>query len=138
MANYWLLKTEPSTYSYRDLERERRTTWDGVNNPVALRNMRSMERGDQAFVYHTGDEKAIVGIARVSKGAYPDPKGDDPKLVVVDLEPIRAVQTPVPLAQVKADSRFADFALTRIPRLSVMPVTPAQWKSLLTMAGEKG
>jgi predicted RNA-binding protein with PUA-like domain len=136
MPNFWLLKTEPSSYSYADLERDRKTTWDGVSNPVALRNLRSMEKGDQVFIYHTGDEKSIVGIARVTKGAYPDPRGDDPKLVVVDLEAVRQVTQPVTLAQVKADQRFADFALTRIPRLSVMPVSPTQWKALLALAGE--
>lgn len=135
MANHWLLKTEPSTYSYQDLERERRTTWDGVSNPVALKNLRSMEKGDQVFIYHTGGEKAIVGIARVLKAAYPDPKRNDPKLVVVDLEAVRSVARAVTLAEVKGDKQFADFALTRIPRLSVMPVTPVQWKALLALAG---
>ena len=88
MASYWLLKTEPSTYSYHDLEREKRTTWDGVSNPVALKNLRTMEKGDQVFIYHTGDEKSIVGVARVLKAAYPDPRQKEPKLVVVDLEPV--------------------------------------------------
>ncbi len=136
MAGYWLLKTEPSTYSYADLEQEGRTTWDGVSNPVALKNLRAMQAGDHAFIYHTGSEKAIVGIARVRKAAYPDPKQKNPKLVVVDLEPVRPVPQPVSLAQVKADKRFADFALARLPRLSVMPVTPNQWKALLGLAGE--
>lgn len=137
MPAFWLLKTEPSTYSYQDLERAKRATWDGVSNPVALRHMREMAKGDQAFIYHTGDEKAIVGIARVTKAAYPDPKakGND-KLVVVDLEPVRAVRQAVTLKAVKADKRFADFALTRVPRLSVMPVTATQWSELLAMAGE--
>ncbi len=136
MPAYWLLKTEPSTYSYQDLEREKRTTWDGVRNPVALRNLRAMQKGDQAFIYHTGDEKAIVGIAWVTKAAYPDPAAHDEKMIVVDLQPVRALPRVVTLRQVKADKRFADFALTRIPRLSVMPVTAAQWKALLAMAGE--
>ncbi len=136
MPAYWLLKTEPSTYSYQDLEGEKRTTWDGVRNPVALRNLRAMQKGDQAFIYHTGDEKAIVGIARVTRAAYPDPAAHDEKLVVVDLQPVRAVPQVVTLRQVKADTRFADFALTRIPRLSVMPVTAPQWKALLAMAEE--
>lgn len=136
MAGCWLLKTEPSSYSYQDLERDRKTTWDGVSNPVALRNLRGMDKGDQVFIYHTGDEKAIVGIARVTRGAYPDPRGDDPKLVVVDLEAVRPVKQQVTLAQVKADKRFVDFALARVPRLSVMPVSSAQWKSLLGLAGE--
>jgi predicted RNA-binding protein with PUA-like domain len=136
MAGYWLLKTEPSSYSFQDLERDRKTTWDGVSNPVALRNLRGMEKGDQVFIYHTGDEKAIVGIARVTKSAYPDPRGEDPKLVVVDLEPVRPVKQRVTLAQVKADKRFVDFALARVPRLSVMPVNSVQWRTLLALAGE--
>lgn len=133
---HWLLKTEPSKYAYQDLEREVRTTWDGVSNPVALRHLRAMKKGDQAFIYHTGDEKAIVGIARVVRAAYPDPRHGDAKLVVVDLEPVRRLPRAVTLAQVKADKRFVDFALARVPRLSVMPVTPVQWKLLLSLAGE--
>jgi len=133
MANSWLLKTEPSTYSFDDLVRDKRTTWDGVSNPVALKNLRAMRKGDQAFVYHTGAEKAIVGIARIAGDPRPDPKLDDPRLVVVELEPVRGLRTPVSLAAVKADRRFADFALVRISRLSVMPVPPDTWKALLAM-----
>ena len=128
--NRWLLKTEPSTYAWADLVRERLATWDGVANPTALRHLRAMRKGDEAFVYHTGDEKAIVGIARVASDPYSDPKLSDPKRVVVDLEPVRALKAPVTLAAVKADKRFADFALVRISRLSVMPVTAAQWEWL--------
>jgi predicted RNA-binding protein with PUA-like domain len=135
MPNLWLLKTEPSTYSYADLQRDGRTTWDGVSNPVALRNLREMRKGDQALIYHTGDEKAVVGIARIASDPYPDPKLADPKRVVVDLEALRPLKTRVSLAEVKAAKRFADFALVRISRLSVMPVSPAQWKALLGMAG---
>lgn len=133
MANSWLLKTEPSTYSFEDLVRDKRTTWDGVSNPVALSHLRAMRKGDQAFVYHTGAEKAIVGIARITGDARPDPKLDDSRLVVVELEPVRALRKPVSLAAVKADRRFADFALVRISRLSVMPVSPDFWKALLAM-----
>jgi len=133
MANSWLLKTEPSTYSYADLVRDKRTTWDGVSNPVALKHLRTMRKGDQAFVYHTGSEKAIVGIARIAGDPRPDPKLDDPRLVVVELEPVRPLRKPVPLAAVKADRRFADFELVRISRLSVMPVPPDTWKALLAM-----
>jgi predicted RNA-binding protein with PUA-like domain len=128
--NRWLLKTEPSTYAWADLVRERLATWDGVANPTALRHLRDMSKGDEALIYHTGDEKAIVGIARVASDPYPDPKLSDPKRVVVDLEPVRALKAPVTLASVKADKRFADFALVRISRLSVMPVTTAQWEAL--------
>lgn len=128
---YWLLKTEPSTYSYADLERDKRGVWDGVANPVALKHLRAMAVGDQCFIYHTGDEKRIVGIARVTKAAYPDPKADDPKLVVVDLVPLKAVARPVSLAEIKADRRFADWELVRIARLSVMPVSADRWSAIL-------
>ncbi len=131
---YWLLKTEPSTYSFDDLVREKKAVWDGVTNPVALKNMRGMQKGDLAFIYHTGDEKAIVGIAEVTSAPYADPKQNDPKLVVVELKPKERVDTPVTLASVKAKKEFADFALVRIGRLSVMPVSAAQWKSLLNMS----
>lgn len=130
---FWLLKTEPSTYSFDDLRRDKRTTWDGVSNPVALKHLRAMRKGDQAFVYHTGDEKSIVGLARIASDPFPDPKLDDPSRVVIDLEPGRALRKPVALAAVKADARFADFALVRISRLSVMPVSAEQWKHLLAM-----
>jgi predicted RNA-binding protein with PUA-like domain len=131
--NHWLLKTEPSTYSYADLVREQCTTWDGVKNPTALRHLREMRNGDQALVYHTGDEKAVVGIARIVSNPYTDPKLGDPKRVVVDLAPVRPLKAPITLARVKADPRFAGFALVRIPRLSVMPVTPEQWEALLAL-----
>jgi len=131
--NRWLLKTEPTTYGWADLARERRATWDGVSNPVALGHLRAMRKGDEAFVYHTGGEKAIVGIARVASDPYPDPKLSDPKRVVVDLEPVRPLARAVTLASVKADKRFADFALVRQSRLSVMPVTAVQWDQLLAL-----
>lgn len=131
MPNYWLLKTEPSTYAYADLVRDKKGTWDGVANPVALKHLRGVAVGDECFIYHTGDEKRIVGIAKVTKAAYPDPKLDDPKMVVIDLAPVKAVARPVTLAEIKADSRFADWELTRVPRLSVMPVSPARWNAIL-------
>src|SRR5882724_2644681 len=137
MAQHWLMKTEPDSYSYENLEKDGKAVWDGVKNNAALKFMRSMEKGDDAFIYHTGDEKQIVGIAQVTNAAYPDPKQSDPKLVVIDLKPKRKVKRPVTLAEVKADSRFAGFALVREPRLSVMPVTEDQWKMLLEMADGK-
>ena len=127
---YWLLKTEPSTYSWSDLVKAKRAVWDGVKNPTALRNLRDMKAGDLAFIYHTGDEKAIVGIAKVVKAAYPDPKAGDESLVVVDLEPVKPLKSPITLASIKADKQYAAWALVRIPRLSVMPVTPEHWKAL--------
>ena len=133
MPNRWLLKTEPSTYSFADLVREQCATWDGVANPTALRNLRAMKNGDQALIYHTGEQKSVVGIARIVSNPYPDPAKQDPKLVVVDIAPVRALKQPIPLSRVKADPRFADFALVRIPRLSVMPVTQEQWDALLAL-----
>ena len=133
MSARWLLKTEPTTYSYADLERDQVTTWDGVKNPTALNNLRAMKNGDQALFYHTGDEKAIVGIARIVSNPYADPKLKDPKLVVVDLAPVRKLKAPVPLSRVKADPRFLGFALVRVPRLSVLPVTQEQWEALLAL-----
>ena len=130
--NYWLLKTEPTEYSFDDLLREGTTRWSGVSNPVALKNIRAMKKGDQAFVYHTGKEKRIVGIAEVASDAYPDPRAKS--LVVIDLKARTSVRTPVTLAEVKAKKEFADFLLVRLPRLSVMPVSAAQWKSLLAMS----
>jgi len=131
---YWLLKTEPSTYSYDDLERDGKTTWDGVSNPLALKHIRSMNKGDLAFIYHTGDEKSIVGIAGIVSAPYPDPKAKDPKIVVIDLRPKERLKNPVPLSAIKAKKEFADFALVRIGRLSVMPVTVSQWSSILAMS----
>jgi predicted RNA-binding protein with PUA-like domain len=126
----WLLKTEPGTYSYDDLEREGRAVWDGVTNPVALRNLRAMKAGDRAFVYHTGDEKAVVGRAEVVKAAYPDPKGGGDRLVVVDLEPAGRLARPVTLAEIKKLPAFADSPLVRQGRLSVVPLTPVQVKAI--------
>jgi len=137
MANHWLLKTEPSTYSYADLERDKKAVWDGVSNALALKHLRAMKKGDLAFIYHTGDEKQIVGVADVTSDAYPDPKEKDPKLVVVDLRPRERLPRAVTLAEVKADAEFRDFELVRMGRLSVMPVGEARWKKLLRMAGSK-
>lgn len=132
--SYWLLKTEPTTYSYADLERDKKAVWDGVSNPVALKNIRAMSKGDLAFVYHTGDEKAIVGIAEITSGPYPDPKQNDERLAVVELKPKKKLKNPVTLAAVKARKEFAPWELVRVPRLSVMPVSPEQWKKLLAMS----
>lgn len=127
---HWLLKTEPSTYSFAELERTRKAVWDGVKNPAALRNLRAMKAGDVAVVYHTGDEKAAVGLATVTREAYPDPKSKNPRLVVVDLEADRRLGRPVTLAEMKALATFAASPLVRQGRLSVVPLNPAQWKAL--------
>ncbi len=133
MARHWVLKTEPSEYGFADLVRERRTRWSGVSNPVALKNIRSMAPGDDALIYHTGNEKAVVGVARIASEPYPDPS--DQKLVVVDVEAGKPLPRRVTLAEIKAEPAFADVGLVRMPRLSVVPLEPAQWKRLLAMGG---
>ena len=133
----WLLKTEPTVYSYDDLERDQKTVWDGVSNNVALKHIRQVQKGDLALVYHTGEEKAIVGIAEVASAAYADPKQNDPKLAVFELKPKRRLARAVSLAEVKANEKLKDFELVRLARLSVMPVNDAVWKVLMKMAGEK-
>ncbi len=133
MPEYWLLKTEPGDYSYDDLVEEGRAVWDGVRNPVAQKHMRAVEFGDEVFVYHTGKEKAVVGIARVETSAYPDPagKGD---LVVFEISPQKRLQRPVTLAEIKASGEFDDWELVRLPRLSVMPVPKRAWSSIVKMS----
>jgi predicted RNA-binding protein with PUA-like domain len=130
----WLFKTEPSTYSFADLQREGKAVWDGVSNPVALKNLRACRKGDPVMIYHTGDEKAVVGLAEITHEAYPDPKAKNERLVVVELKPDKPLKRAVTLAEVKARKEFADFVLVRQPRLSVMPVSDAQWNALLKMA----
>ena len=132
----WLLKTEPDVYSYANLVRDGTTMWDGIANNAALKHMRSMQPGDQALIYHTGDQRQIVGIAEIMGAAYPDPNKGDPKLLVFDLRPLHPFPAPVTLAAIKADPFFTSWALVREPRLSVMPVSPEQWARILAMAGE--
>ena len=134
MPNHWLLKTEPSTYSFADLEREKRAVWDGVANALALKHLRSMKRGDLSFIYHTGNEKQIVGIAEMTSDPYPDPKENDSKLAVIDLKPRERLPRPVTLAEIKASKEFQDFELVRMGRLSVMPVGDSRWQKLCKMA----
>jgi predicted RNA-binding protein with PUA-like domain len=124
----WLLKTEPGTYAYDDLEREGGTRWDGVTNPAALRNLRAMKEGDRVVVYHTGDEKAAVGLAEVTRAAYPDPRR--PNLPVVDIAPRGRLPRPVTLAEMKAQPVFADSPLARQGRLSVVPLTAEQMRAI--------
>jgi predicted RNA-binding protein with PUA-like domain len=124
----WLFKEEPTHYSWDDFVRDGKTVWSGVRNPVAQRNLRSVRKGDAVFYYHTGNEKSVVGIAKAAGDAYPDPTDKSGKLYAVDVVPVRKLKRPVTLAEVKADKRFADFALVRISRLSVMPVSDKQWK----------
>ena len=133
---YWLLKSDPEAYGFADLARDRTTTWDGVSNHLALQHLRKVRKGDQVLVYHSGREKQIVGLATAVSDGYAAPSAEDARLVVFDLEAVRRLERPVPLAAVKADPHFEDFELVRMSRLSVMPVPPALWKRLLEMAGE--
>jgi len=129
----WLFKSDPDTYSFADLERDGKTVWDGVANNLALKHLRSARRGDAVLVYHTGEEKAVVGLAEVARDAYPDPKQKDPRLVVVDLAAGKRLARPVPLAEIKQQASLKDFYLVRMPRLSVMPVSDAQWNAIMKL-----
>lgn len=131
---YWLVKTEPEEYAYDDLERAGTDVWDGVRNPTALKHLRAMRPGDQVFIYHTGRQRAIVGVAEVVSEPYPDPAARAPRYVVVDLRAVRRLPRPVTLDEIKASPAFAGWELVRISRLSVMPVTEGRWRLLHAMA----
>lgn len=130
----WLFKEEPAHYSFDDLVRDGKTSWTGVRNPVAQKHLRTVKKGDRVFFYHTGDEKAVVGIAKAAGAAYPDPADATGKLYAVDVQPVKKLKHPVTLASIKADAFFASFPLTRIPRLSVMPVSDAEWQRIEKMS----
>ena len=130
----WLMKEEPSNYSYDELASDGRTAWTGVRNPLAQKHLRSIREGDRIFFYHTGKEKAVVGIARAASDAYPDPADKSGKLYAVDVEPVKKLAGPVTLASIKADKAFASFPLVRMARLSVMPVSDEEWKRIEGMA----
>jgi predicted RNA-binding protein with PUA-like domain len=134
----WLFKEEPTNYCYDDLARDGRTSWTGVRNPVAQKNLRAVKKGDRIFFYHTGDQRAVVGVAKAAGPAYPDPADKTGKLYAVEVEPVRKLKAPVTLASIKGDKFFASFALTRIPRLSVMPVTDEQWERIERMSLQRG
>lgn len=127
---YWLFKTEPSTYAWADLERDKKTVWDGVENTTALKHIRSIHKGDVALIYHTGDERQAVGVAEITTAPYPDPKAGDPKLVVVDIKIRKKLAMPVSLNTIKLDPAFAGWDLLRISRLSVVPTPEAMWKRI--------
>ncbi|HEY7450646.1 MAG TPA: EVE domain-containing protein [Vicinamibacterales bacterium] len=131
MASHWLFKEEPTSYSYDAFVKDRKTTWSGVKNPLAQKHLRGVKKGDRIFYYHTGNEKAVVGIARAVTDAYPDPKDKTGKASVVDVVPEAKLERAVTLAEIKADRRFATFPLTRLPRLSVMPVSEEEWEGIL-------
>lgn len=130
MASIWLFKTEPSSYSYDRLERDRTTVWDGVKNPVARKHIAAVKRGDRVLIYHTGAEKAVIGIAKALSDGYPDPKQTDAKAAVIDLAPVERLARPVTLAALKQRPSLRDFPLVRLPRLSAMPVSAAEWREI--------
>jgi predicted RNA-binding protein with PUA-like domain len=133
---YWLFKEEPDHYSFADLQRDGKALWNGVKNPLARKHLRSVRKGDRVLYYHTGKEKAIVGEMKAADDAKPDPNDSDPNGVVIVVVPERAFDSPVPLSAIKQDPEFADWELVRLPRLSVMPVTPAQWRRIETLSKE--
>ena len=129
----WLVKEEPEHYDYDQLERDRKTVWAGVRNPLAQKHLRAIRKGDPIFYYHTAKEKAVVGVAKAVTDAYPDPSDAAGKLHVVDIAPVKTLPKPVTLAAIKAERAFASFPLVRMSRLSVMPVTDAEWKRIEDM-----
>ena len=132
----WLFKEEPTHYSFNDLVKEGKTSWTGVKNPLAQKHLRSVKKGDRIFYYHTGDEKAVVGVAKAISDAYADPKDKSGSLMAaVDVAPLRKLPRPVTLAEIKASPFFKDFPLVRISRLSVMPVSDEEWSEIEKMAG---
>ena len=126
----WLFKEEPANYTFDALVKDKKTVWSGVKNPVAQKHLHAVKKGDRIFFYHTGNEKAIVGVAKALADAYPDPNDATGKFAVVDVGPVQKLARPVTLHEIKADAAFATFALVRISRLSVMPVTDAEWKRI--------
>jgi predicted RNA-binding protein with PUA-like domain len=135
---YWLFKEEPDHYSFTDLERDGSTLWNGVNNNLARKHLRQVKKGDRILYYHTGDEKAIVGEMVAAGDAMPDPDGDDPKAVVVQVKPVRRWPAPLTLARIKQDADLAGWELVRISRLSVMPLTEVQWEKVEALRGDAG
>ena len=130
MSRHWLFKTEPGQYSYDKLEKEKKAVWDGVANNLALKHLREIRMGDEILIYHSGDEKAIVGLAQAISDPYPDPREDDEKLVVINIKPKRRLSSPLSLSQIKAVEELRDFDLVRLPRLSVMPIPENYWNKL--------
>ncbi len=135
--NYWLVKSEPEAYSWSDLLKDGKTAWTGVRNFMARNNLRAMKAGDRVFFYHSGEEKSVVGLARVTREAYPDSTADEGDWSVVDLAPVKTLAKPVTLATIKADRILKEMVLTKQARLSVSPVTEAQFKQLLKLSETK-
>ena len=134
--NYWLLKTEPTVYSYSDLERDKKTVWDGVSSPGGLHQIKQTKKGDLVFIYHTGDEKQIVGIGEIISDPYEDPKKDDPRLFVTEIKPKKKLKSPVTLAILKTDKRFSNSRLIREKRLSVQPMPKELWDIIVDMSNK--
>ena len=134
---HWLLKTEPDRYSWQNLVDDKQTVWNGVTNPVALKNIRSMKKGDTALIYHTGGQREAIGIAEIVSDPHPDPKQKDERLVVVELKAKKALARPVSLDEIKADKAFEGWVLLKIGRLSVVPVPEPMWKRILELSEEK-
>ena len=134
---YWLVKSEPSTYSWDQLEKDKQTTWDGVRNYAARNHLKAMKKGDEVFFYHSNEGLEIVGIAKVAKEFYQDPTTKEEAWVVVDLKPYKKLKKPVSLDTIKKDKRLSNMALVRLGRLSVQPVTDEEWKAVMSLAGEK-
>jgi len=130
----FLFKEEPTHYAFDDLVRDGKTSWTGVKNPLAQKHLRSVKKGDRIFYYHTGDERAVVGIAKAANDAYPDPKDKSGRLHAVDVVPVKKLARPVTLAEIKASAAFREFPLVRISRLSVMPVSDREWDGIERMA----
>ena len=135
MAQRWLVKSEPTEYSFADLVRDKKTVWTGIRSFEARNNLRAMKKGDLVFYYHTGDEKRIVGLAKVIRVAYSDPSADEGDWSVVDIAPLRALEKPIELSVIKADKKLADFALIKRGRLSVVPISEAHFQHLARLGG---
>lgn len=129
--SYWLLKTEPKEYSWHDLENDKITVWDGVKAPAALKNLARMKKGDLAFIYHSGKERAIIGISKIVSQPYPDPEKENAKLLVVKISAFKPLQNSVKLEDIKKSGLFPNWELIRLPRLSVVPVTTEQWNLII-------
>ena len=134
MAGKWLFKSDPEHYSYHNLAGDKKAVWDGISNNLALKHLRNVRRGDEVMIYHSGGERAVVGLAEVLSDPYPDPKKKDARLVVVDISARGTVPRPVGLDEIKKRAELKDFDLVRLPRLSVMPVSEKHWKAVLSLA----
>lgn len=135
--SYWLVKSEPAKYSWEQFVKDRQTIWDGVRNYSARIHLRAMKKGDEVFFYHSNEGMEIVGIAKVAKESYQDPTTNDEAWVAIDLKPVKKLEKPVTLSQVKADMRLSEMALVRLGRLSVQPVTEEEWNVVMELSGEK-